>query len=229
VTLAADIQADETDGGRPRAARERTCAVTRVSAPASELMRFVVAPDGAVTPDLKAALPGRGVWLTPTAEAVARAVRGKVFARAFRREVVVPPDLGARVEALLAVRAREALALANKAGAVIVGFAQVEAALGRRPLALLHAQEAAEDGAEKLDRKYRALVPSGGEVLRPFAGVELDLALGRSNVVHAALDRASAARACLDRIRTLVRFRGEGRAVAKASEGRAPSSGTDRV
>ena len=51
----------------PRTAKpgtERMCVVTRQVRPIDELIRFVVAPDGAAVPDLKRKLPGRGLWVT---------------------------------------------------------------------------------------------------------------------------------------------------------------------
>ena len=45
----------------------RTCIVTRVERPPEEMIRFVLAPHGTVTPDLKRKLPGRGVWITAKA------------------------------------------------------------------------------------------------------------------------------------------------------------------
>ncbi len=199
---------DETDGGRPKAARVRTCIATRTAKPVEDLIRFVVGPGGALVPDLKAALPGRGVWVTADAAHVAKAQKTRAFARSMKRDLIVEGDLAARVDALLLERAREGLAITNKAGAVVVGFVQVEAALARKPLALLHAADAADDGCAKLDRKFRAAVGEGAEIIRLFTGDQLDLALGRSNVVHAALERGPAATACLQRIRALVRFRG---------------------
>src|SRR5436309_111199 len=77
-------QADIDDTG-PRAARgaaERTCIVTRAVKPVDELIRFVVAPDGAVVADLKRRLPGRGVWVTAQRETVSEAVKRKAFGRA---------------------------------------------------------------------------------------------------------------------------------------------------
>lgn len=198
---------DETDRGRPRGARVRTCIATRAVRPAEELIRFVAGPDGAVVPDLKATLPGRGVWVTATSDAVKQAVAKRAFARGLKRDVRVAPDLPAQVDALLVDRAREALAIANKAGCVVTGFAKVEAAIGRRPLALVHALEAKADGVDKLDRRYRAVAEEDALIFRVFTGEELDLALGRSNVVHAALDRGPAARACLNRIRRILRYR----------------------
>lgn len=225
-------ETDETDGGRPRAQRLRTCIATRDVRPAEDLIRFVRAPDGTLTPDIKAALPGRGVWVTATADAVREAMRRKAFARALKADVRVPADLDRQVDALLFHRAREALSLANKAGEAITGFAKVEAALAHRPLALLHAAEASDDGADKLDRKYRSIAGERACVVRVFPGAQLDLAFGRSNVVHAALDRGPAATACLERIRTLLRFRDGGVVGAPTdgvADGRgAPAAGTDR-
>ncbi len=39
---------------------DRTCIVTRESGYADDMIRFVAGPDGAVVPDLKHELPGRG-------------------------------------------------------------------------------------------------------------------------------------------------------------------------
>jgi uncharacterized protein len=223
---------DETDRGRPGAERLRTCIATREAKPVDELLRFVVSPQGEVVPDLKAVLPGRGVWVTATAEAVKLALQRRAFTRGFKRDVEVPPDLAAKVENLLLDRAREALALANKAGAVVTGFGKVESAIAGRPLALLHAVVAGEDGVEKLDRRYRAVAGDDALILRVFTGVEMDLALGRSNVVHAALDRGPAARACLNRIRSLLRYRSGELSIfgndRRDGEGGRPSSRTDR-
>ena len=59
----------QRDGGGsalPRANEpsERTCVVTRRTEPVARLIRFVMAPDGSVVPDLRRRLPGRGVWIT---------------------------------------------------------------------------------------------------------------------------------------------------------------------
>ena len=56
-----------------RKALERLCVATRLVKPVDELIRFVVSPDGVLTPDLKRKLPGRGVWVTATRAAVEEA------------------------------------------------------------------------------------------------------------------------------------------------------------
>jgi uncharacterized protein len=180
------------DGGPlVRRGSERTCILHRQVASPERLMRFVVGPDGAVVPDLKARLPGRGAWLTPSRAALAEAMRRKLFARAFRREVTVAAGLPELIDRLLESQALEALSLANKAGAVIAGFAKVEAAIENADVAgLVHANDASEDGVRKLAQLARRVSGDANADLPRivmFSSAQLDLALGRMNVVHAAL------------------------------------------
>ena len=99
--------------------------------PVDELIRFVVGPDG-VVPDLKRKLPGRGVWVTADARDARRTPSTRnVFARGFKREVRVAPDLAEQTERLLVRAALDALAIAGKAGLVAAGFAKAEAAIAR--------------------------------------------------------------------------------------------------
>lgn len=169
----------------------RTCIVTRAQLSPDHLIRFVPDPDGTITPDLARKLPGRGVWVTCRADVLAQALARKAFVKALKRQVKVPDDLGAQVERLLLARVVSALAIANKAGLVVTGFSKVDAELARGGVAvLLHASEAATDGAAKLDRKLLAIAADIGRevrVIRQLTIAELDLALGRENVVHAAL------------------------------------------
>ena len=80
-------------------------------------------------PDLKRKLPGRGIWITADQAALTEAVSRKVFARGFKREVRIAPDLPDLTERLLVRAALDALAIAGKSGLVAAGFAKVEAAL----------------------------------------------------------------------------------------------------
>ena len=52
---------------------ERTCIVTRAKHPPEAMIRFVVGPEETVVPDIRRRLPGRGVWVTASAELVKRA------------------------------------------------------------------------------------------------------------------------------------------------------------
>jgi uncharacterized protein len=191
---------------------ERTCIVTREAKPASALMRFVLGPEGVVVPDLRNKLPGRGAWVTPTASAVGDAVRKRAFSRAFKTDAKVAPTLVDEIDAALVRDLKGALALANKAGAVVTGFGKVESAIGSGGVAaLLHAKEAAEDGRRKLAgalRKREGALISGTSIFDDLPGDDLDVALGRVHVIHAALLAGPGSEGCLARWRRLRRFRG---------------------
>ena len=204
-----------TDAGESGAAAgpERTCAVTRAVLEPEELIRFVRDPDGQIVPDLTRRLPGRGVWITCSRAVVQAALTSGAFARALRRPVTVPDDLTDQVDKLLVRRAMEALSLANKAGLVHAGFAKTEAAIGAgQCVALIHASDAADDGAGKLDRRFRAVWDERNSADEPaivtcLASAELSLAMGRSNVVHAALMNGGAGRYFLNEAGRLRRYR----------------------
>lgn len=189
---------------------ERTCIVTRRAMPVDGLIRFVVAPDGSVVADLRRRLPGRGVWVTASARAVETAEKRKLFGRAFDAPAAVAPGLAGRVRDGLVEAATGALSLARKAGAVVAGFAKVEAALQREPvIALVHAAEAAEDGVARLDRIARARFGKDFPIVRLFGAEQLDLAFGRTNVIHAALLAGPAGNNVLRRIEALAGFLGD--------------------
>ncbi|WP_315836365.1 RNA-binding protein [Bradyrhizobium prioriisuperbiae] len=221
--LAALEPADLDDGPRTaKSGTERMCAVTRQVQPIEDLIRFVVAPDGQVVADLKRKLPGRGLWVSAAQGTVAEAVKRGVFGRGFKRDVRVSPDFLAETENLMVRSLIEALAMAGKAGAVVSGFSKVETALQRgETAALIHASDGAADGIRKLDATARQIAGETGEipVLNALTSAELDLALGRSNVIHAALRAGSAAETVLARCRRVVRFRAEpDRRVTKISK-----------
>ena len=196
-----------------RSATMRMCAVTRQVRPIDELIRFVVSPQGEVIPDLKRKLPGRGLWVSASRRTVAEAVRRHQFSKGFKRDVRAAPTLAADTEALLTRSVIEALAIAAKAGQVVSGFGKVEDALkGRRAQALIHASDGAMDGIRKLDAIVRQNAGINDEspdfpVITALTSEQLDLALGRSNVVHAALLVSPASKTFLSRSQTLVRYR----------------------
>jgi uncharacterized protein len=207
------VQDDELDRGTTSVApgAERTCALTRQAKPVSELIRFVLGPSGEAVPDIKRKLPGRGLWIDATRAGVEEAVKRKVFSRGFKREVKASRDLADQTERLLEAAAYDALAIAGKAGLVVTGFAKVEATLGSEGvLALIHALEAAPDGKRKLAAAVRRKSEENrGEtaVIDIFSGPQLDLALNRPNVVHAALLAGPGSETFLARAARLARFR----------------------
>jgi predicted RNA-binding protein YlxR (DUF448 family) len=198
------------DGGRDEGPL-RLCAVTRRQRPVEGLIRFVADPQGAIVPDLARRLPGRGVWVDATRESVQAALRQRAFARSLRRSVVVRDDLPDQVEMLLARRLAEAVSIANKAGLLVAGFAKVDELIGRgRAVLLIHAADAGVDGAARLSRKFRAAVGlerAAEAVVTELTGQQLDLAIGRSNVVHAAASGGGASRRILHEAARLRRYR----------------------
>ena len=208
-------QDDGLDPGPRKVApgSERFCAVTGAAKPVSEMIRFVLGPDGAVVPDLKRRLPGRGIWITATRQALADGAKRKVFARSFRREVALPPDFVAATECLIEKSALDALGMVRKAGKVAIGFAKAETALTQGGVvALIRAADGGADGARKLAAVLRR--EAGAEaghvaVIDAFSSAQLDLALGRSNVIHAALLAGPESDTFVSRTRRLGRFRAD--------------------
>lgn len=209
--MLAHVHVSDTDTGPHTAgATERYCAVTRAVRPIDDLIRFVAGPDGSVVPDIKRRLPGRGVWVGADRDLVVQAARRGVFQRALRSGVTAPADLAETVEIMLERAVLDALSIVRKAGLVLTGFAKVEAAAHQgTPVAYLHAAEAGADGRRKLAAARRRGSPqSTGNVEEiVLSSAQLDLALGRTNVVHAALTAGRASETFLSRWRTLERYR----------------------
>ena len=204
----------DTDRGPAEGRRgvERLCALTREVKPLVDLIRFVAGPDGAIVPDIKRKLPGRGVWVTAWRASIDEAVKRNVFARSLKREVRAAADLGATVERQLETAALDALAIVHKAGRVAIGFGRTVAALADGPVvAVVNASDGAADGARKIAAVAgrRQSSENAGEIaiVGAFTSAQLDLALGRSNVVHAALLAGPASNGFLERYRSLERFR----------------------
>lgn len=174
-----------TRGGRARDrdSPERRCIATGAVRPRGELLRFVVAPDGSVTPDLAARLPGRGIWVSPNRTALDRAVAKKLFSRAARAPVQVPDDLSGLVHELLSRRVVDMISLARKGGLAVAGFEKVRDLARRDEMAvLLQAADGSDRGKTKISP------PAGkGAFIGHLSAAELGLAFGRDRVIHAAL------------------------------------------
>jgi uncharacterized protein len=191
---------------------ERTCIVTRRAGEPEGLLRFVAGPDMSVVPDLKRRLPGRGCWVTADRSHVDQAVRKNLFGRAFKAGVTPAADLGDMVDRLMAQSALGSLGLARKVGQVALGAAKVESAVrSGKALFVLHAQEASPDGVRKIDQARRWVVHQDGPSIpayKLFSEAELGLALGGTNVIHAAVLAAETGKAVLKRVVALDRYRG---------------------
>ena len=160
------------------------CAVTREEASEDVLIRFALAPDGGIVPDLQAKLPGRGVWVGCSRKTLTDAIKRQVFTRGFEADALVPEGLLDLVSVLLRRQAVNQISLARKAGVAVQGFTKVEESLRKGHVkVLLHTQGAGADGVSKLDR----LAGATTVITNSFLEHEMDLAFGRPNVIHAAI------------------------------------------
>ena len=207
------VAADSTATARKGESPVRTCAVTRAERAPAELIRFVLDPGGVVVADLACRLPGRGVWVLCNKATVAAAVKAKAFSRGLKQNAAAPADLPDIVERLLVKRVCDALSLVNKAGLLVTGHAKVENAIGNGAAhVLVHGHDASRDGINRLDRQYNAMSRDAGRAPRIVLDLsieQLSLALGRSNVVHAALKTGGVTGFFLSEVERLQRYRSE--------------------
>jgi len=169
-------QKDRADGP------DRRCIATGEVQPKHGLLRFVVGPDGQIAPDLGEKLPGRGIWVSSELAALELAVKKNLFARSAKRPVTVPDGLVDLVEAGLARRLADLIALSRKAGDAVAGFEKVKDWLATRKVGvLLQATDGSERGKSKL------WTPTGARYFSVLTARELGLAFGRQSVIHGAL------------------------------------------
>lgn len=170
------------------------------------MIRFVVGPDRRIVADLAERLPGRGFWLSAKRAALEEARAKGTFAHAARDPLVVDEGLSAEVGKQLTRRALNYLGLAFRAGVIAVGHDQVRAAIGAQRVALLLQ---AADGALRPRARMRMLAHNLPAV-EMFTRAELSQALGRDDVVHAALRSSTLADCFLIECRRLGGFRTAG-------------------
>jgi hypothetical protein len=171
------------------------------------MIRFVVGPDRQIVPDLAARLPGRGIWLSASADVLklgraheARRPEGgqprekqgdvttrnlvRAFARAARGPVSVPPDLSDLLQTALVRRIGDCLGLARRAGQAVAGYEKAREALrtGRYRLVLQ-----ASDGS--MAERSRFLSGFGPDlmIIDPLPREALGRVFGRDYVVHVAV------------------------------------------
>ena len=161
---------------------ERRCIVTGETQPKSGLIPFVVGPDNQVVPDILGKLPGRGMYVASTRDALDKAKKGQL-SRSAKGPVTVMDGLTEEVERQLARRTLDLIAMARKAGLAVCGFEKVKGWLagGARVRVLMQASDGSERGKTKL------WTPEGARYFGCLTGAELGLAFGRQSVIHGAL------------------------------------------
>lgn len=160
----------------------RKCIVTGEVQPKFGLIRFVAGPDGQLVPDVAGRLPGRGVYVSATREALEKAVAKGLFARGLKQRVDVPEDLPGVVEQLLVRRVVDLLSLARKSGDAVAGYEKVKSWLDKEEAqVLIQATDGSGRGKSKLSTPHR------GKYIGWLTADELGMAFGRETVIHAAL------------------------------------------
>jgi len=158
-----------TDERLSRKIKQRRCIATRETVAMEELVRFVLAPDGTLTPDLSGKLPGRGAHLTPTKAALAEAIKTKAFARAFKQGVDVPTDFADHLAKLMDAALLGRLAMARRSGDLALGQDAVFAAAQSGKLTLLILPKDATDNASArlsgIQRDFPSLAFSTADAL----------------------------------------------------------------
>lgn len=161
---------------------ERKCIATGDVRPVSALIRFVAGPDGKIVPDLAGKLPGRGIWVSATREAVEKAVSKNLFARAAHRPLTLPDGLADQLEDMLARRVVDLISLARKGGNAVSGYEKVKDWLLKDEAeVLIQASDGSDRGKSKLSTPY------GGSYIGWLTADELGRAFGRQSTIHAAL------------------------------------------
>lgn len=185
----------------------RRCAVTGRRLDRRRLVRFVVAPEGVVVPDIAAALPGRGIWISAERSIVERAVRKNgCLSKAGRAS----RELADQVEALLLSRCQSLLGIGRRAGEVVVGRERTWSAVrGRRVGAVVVASDASDGGRRKLESLCDAIVP-GTPQIDVMDRFELGTAIGRAASAYMALLPGRLPERLIESARMLGGFRGAG-------------------
>jgi predicted RNA-binding protein YlxR (DUF448 family) len=181
---------------------ERKCIATGEVRPKSELIRFVVGPDQNIVPDLAGKLPGRGIWVTATPEALETALKKNHFLRAAKAPVTVSETLVKDIERQLARRVVDLISLSRKSGAAVSGYEKVKDALSKETAeVLLQAEDGSSRGKSKLS------TPHFGHYIGWLTADELGMAFGRQTVIHAALGAGGLTQRVVEEAHRLKGFR----------------------
>jgi len=138
----------------PKETPQRSCVACRATRDKGELLRFVLAPDRTLVPDLLQKLPGRGAYTCMKRSCLIQAAAKKQFARVFKGEVTGADgvEMAGKIVRAMEERIASYLALANKAGKVISGGDMVLDALrsDNRPGIVFVATDISPDIREKV-------------------------------------------------------------------------------
>lgn len=170
----------------------RTCVGCRETAAPEELVRFVLGPDGSVSPDLRGGAQGRGAWVHPRSSCLGHAAQ-RGFSKSWRTEVKTSVErLSGELRAAANRRVAGLLAGAIGAKKVVLGATAVkeELAQGRCELLIVATDARAAVESREVERAVAA-----GLAVAWGTKAELGAATGRNDVGVVGVLNAGIARA----------------------------------
>ncbi len=181
----------------------RRCIVTGEINPRENLLRFVASPEGLVVFDIKANLPGRGMWMVGTQENLETAIAKNLFMRAAKQKVQLSDNLAQQVQLSLFTRMLNLIQRAHSSRDMVNGFEKCTSAVQAGEVRMLiHANDAKEDGMRKLNNMAEESVV----VIQPCSREELSNLLSIPNPVHLAVKSATLAKAIRNSYQVWARF-----------------------
>ncbi len=171
---------------------ERRCLASGKTRDPIHMVRFVLSPDGVVTPDIAGKLPGRGVWVSADRKSLEKVIALKSFGRGFKGKAKVESDLIDLTDRLLGRRVLGLLTMARKSGVIALGFDQVQSMAREAAIAFrIEARDGSKDGRGKIRTLSKAInreqdLPDP-VVIGCFTAEEIGKALARDSIVHAAI------------------------------------------
>lgn len=186
--------------------KSAVCAVTGDTCPLSEMIRFVIAPDGHIVADINGKLPGVFMWLKADKAVLQKAIWRNSFATHARQNVTIPDNLLEQTLAAITRQALQTLSLARRAGELTFGFSKVEEQIrAHRAHIYVIASDVSDNGREKLARLAgHQDIP----VIDRWSSAELSAAIGEDNTMHICLTQGGLAQSLLDLETKLKRMNG---------------------
>ena len=191
---------------------ERRCLASGETRNPVDMVRFVLSPDGVVTPDIAGKLSGRGVWVSADRKSLEKTIALKSFGRGFKTKVKIEDDLVALTERLLARRLLGLITMARKAGVIAMGFDQVQSMAREAAIAFrIEASDGSKDGRSKIRTLSKAInreqdLPDP-IVIGCFTAEEIGKALARDSIVHAAVKPSKLAKSMAIEVKRLSGFK----------------------
>jgi len=215
LTIAPTISDEQDEFGpdlRGHKPLERRCLASGESRDPIDMVRFVLDPEGAVTPDIQGKLPGRGTWVSSDRKSLEKVIAQKGFNRGFKGKAKVEGDLVALTEALLVRRVLGLITMARKASVIAMGFDQVQSMAREASIAFrIEASDGSKDGRSKIRTLAKAMnreqeLPDP-IVVGCFTADDIGQALARESIVHAAIRPSKLAKSMKIDVRRLAGFR----------------------